>query len=80
VRGRRLSLIGGVYLSSDAGGRGLAGLSWAEWAAFGFLFLWNFNAFSFLFSLWVSNRIQTKFQIQTNSNMCINSKNNLGSA
>jgi hypothetical protein len=36
--------------------------------------------FFVLFSLWISNQIQTKFQIQTNSNMCIKQKNNLGSA
>jgi hypothetical protein len=48
-RGRGLSLIGGGHLSGDVGARGLAGLSWAEWAEFGFLFPWNFNAFSFYF-------------------------------
>jgi hypothetical protein len=38
------------------------------------------NVFSILISLWFSNQTQTKFQIQTNSNMCIKQKNNLGSA
>jgi hypothetical protein len=34
----------------------------------------------FLFSLEISNEIQTKFKIQTKSNMCIHSKNVLGLA
>jgi hypothetical protein len=34
--------------------------------------------FFFLFSLGFSIQIQTKFQIQTKSNMCINLKNILG--
>jgi hypothetical protein len=38
------------------------------------------NGFSILFSLGFSIQIQTKFQIQTNSNMCTNSKNILSSA
>jgi hypothetical protein len=38
-----------------------------------FLFPRIFQTFLFLFSLWFSN------QIQTNSNMCIKQKNNLGS-
>jgi hypothetical protein len=42
VRGRGLSPIGGVHLSGYAGARGLAGLSWAEWAKIGFSFSLEF--------------------------------------
>jgi hypothetical protein len=58
--------------------------SWAGWAVLGrnefFYFQRISNAFSILFSLGFSIQIQTKFQIQTKSNMCINSKRILGSA
>jgi hypothetical protein len=49
-------------------------------ASFLFFFFEISNVFSILISLWFSNQTQTKFQIQTNSNMCIKQKNNLGSA
>jgi hypothetical protein len=75
VRGRGRSLAGGVHLSGDAGVRaawlgraGSAGLKRL------FLFPGNFQLLFFLFSLGFSIQIQTKFQIQTNSNMCNNSK------
>jgi hypothetical protein len=61
--------------------RGHAGVwpRWAGWAGlgcFGFFFFPGFsNCFSISFSLGFSIQIQTKFQIQTNSNMCNNSKN-----
>jgi hypothetical protein len=63
VRGRGPSLTGGVHLTGDACAR-LAVLSWAEWAEIGFSFSPNFLMLFFLFSLWISNQIQTKFQIQ----------------
>jgi hypothetical protein len=53
------------------GRAGLAGLNWF------FSFSGISNEFSILFSLGFS--IRTKFQIQTKSNMCINSKNILDS-
>jgi hypothetical protein len=40
-----------------------------------FLFPGNFELLFFLFSLGFSIQIQTKFQIQPNSNMCNNPKN-----
>jgi hypothetical protein len=44
ARERELPLIGGVRMSGGAGARvcGLAGLSWARWAALRFPFLWIF--------------------------------------
>jgi hypothetical protein len=75
---------GGGCLSGRAGARararmraGPAGLIWAE---MGFSIFLEFpNAFLFIFSS-VLIPIQTNIQIQTNSNMCINSKNILSSA
>jgi hypothetical protein len=50
VRVRGPSLTGGVHLSRNEGARGLARLSWVEWAEFGFFFFPRiFNAFSFYF-------------------------------
>jgi hypothetical protein len=40
-----------------------------------FPFSWNFYCLFYLFSLGFSIQIQIKFQIQTESNMCNNSKN-----
>jgi hypothetical protein len=57
---------------------GLSGLFLAEMSFFYFQRI--SNAFSILFFLGFSIQIQTKFQIQTKSNMCINSKSILGSA
>jgi hypothetical protein len=60
-------------------GRASAWPGWAELGrlgCFGFFFFPGFsNCFSISFSLGFSIQIQTKFQIQTNSNMCNNSKN-----
>ena len=62
---------GSGYQGRQARGAGPDGLAWVEMAFFqGFS-----NCFSILFSLGFSIQIQTKFQIQTNSNMCNNSKN-----
>jgi hypothetical protein len=56
--------------------RGPAGLDWAGLGCFGiFYFSEISNCFSISFSPGFSIQIQTKFQIQTNSNMCNNSKN-----
>jgi hypothetical protein len=80
-RGRGLAPTGEVRLSgaTDARARG-----WACWSGLGRNEIFHYpgisNAFSVLFSLGFSIQIQTKFQIQTKSNMCINSKNILGSA
>jgi hypothetical protein len=56
--------------------------AWPGWAelgrlgCFAFFFFSGFsNCFSISFSLGFSIQIQFKFQIQTNSNMCNNSKN-----
>jgi hypothetical protein len=60
---------------TDAGARA-AGPAWADLGRIRvFLFPGIFNCFFILFSLGFSIQIQTKFQIQTNSNMCKNSKN-----
>jgi hypothetical protein len=60
-------------------GRASAWPGWAELGRLGcfvFFFFPRFsNCFSVSFSLGFSIQIQTKFQIQTNSNMCNNSKN-----
>jgi hypothetical protein len=75
--GRELPLTGGTHLSGGAGAqaRGLDGPNLAGWAALPFSFFPKFLiAFPFL-SLGFSIQIQIKFQIQTNSNMCNNSKN-----
>jgi energy-converting hydrogenase Eha subunit G len=59
--------------------RGLAGLGWAEWAECGFSIFWNFpKAFLFIFSMDFKSN-SNPIQIQTNSNMFIKQKNNLGS-
>jgi hypothetical protein len=72
VRGEKPRLTGGTHLSRGAGARP----GWAELGCNGFLFLQGIsNCCSILFSLGFSVQIQTKFQIQTNSNMCNNSKN-----
>jgi hypothetical protein len=66
VRGSRCAGTG----ACEAGPNGLA------WAEIAFPFFQGFsNCFSILFSLGFSIQIQTKFQLQTNSNMCNNSKN-----
>jgi hypothetical protein len=53
-----------------------AGPAWADLGRIrAFLFPGISNFFSIVFSLGFSIQIQTKFQIQTNSNMCNNSKN-----
>jgi hypothetical protein len=69
ARGREPSLTGGTHLSGDAG-------AWPGWAKLGRLGCFGFfifpgisNCFSISFSLGFS------IQIQTNSNMCNNSKN-----
>jgi hypothetical protein len=72
-----LAPIGGVRLSGAADARaratGSGGLVWAELTfSISLEFL---IAFSIPFSLGFSFQIQFKFQIQTNSNMCNNSKN-----
>jgi hypothetical protein len=73
--GRKPPLTGDAHLSDSAGTRP----RWAGWTGlgcFGFFFFPRFsNCFSISFSLGFSIQIQTKFQIQTNSNMCNNSKN-----
>jgi hypothetical protein len=51
---------------------GLMGCLGPNWL---FLFSWNFYCLFYLFSLGFSIQIQIKFQIQTNSNICNNSKN-----
>ena len=55
-----------------ARGLGLMGCLGPNWL---FLFSWNFYCLFYLFSLGFSIQIQIKFQIQTKSNMCNNSKN-----
>jgi hypothetical protein len=74
-RGRGLAPTAGVHLSGAAG----AGAHARGWAGLGRNGVFHFsricNAFSILFSLGFSIQIQTKFQIQTKSNMCTNSKN-----
>jgi hypothetical protein len=60
--------------SQTARARGPAGLDGPAWAALAFSPGFS-NCFSISFSLGFSIQIQTKFQIQTNSNMCNNSKN-----
>jgi hypothetical protein len=64
VRGCGSSLIGGTHLSSDAGVRP----SWAGLGRTGlnsvFLFPGISKGFFFLFSLWISNQIQTKFKFK----------------
>jgi hypothetical protein len=64
-RGRGPSLIGGTHLSGEAGAHaawlgwiGPAGLRWV------FLFPGNFETLFFLFSLWISSQIQTKFKFK----------------
>jgi hypothetical protein len=82
ARGKETPLTHGAHLSGGAGAR--AWPRWARLARFGlkwvFFFPGNFYCLLFLFSLGFSIQIQTKFQIQTKSNMCINSKSILGSA
>jgi hypothetical protein len=55
-----------------ARGLGLVGWFGPNWP---FPFSWNFYCLFYLFSLGFSIQIQLKFQIQTKSNMCNNSKN-----
>jgi hypothetical protein len=73
------SLRGGIYLSGNAGARGLAGLDWACWVETGLSFSREFRiAFLFIFTMdFKSNSNQ--IQIQTIPNMCIKQKDNLGS-
>jgi hypothetical protein len=73
--GEGVPLTGGSHLSGGVGARP----GWAELGRLGciaFFFFPGFsNCFSISFSLGFSIQIQFKFQIQTNSNMCNNSKN-----
>jgi hypothetical protein len=82
-RGRESAraLTGGVHLSGNACARaGLTGLSWAEWAKFGFSFSPIFlMPFIFIFSSELNSNSNTNSNSNI-SNMCIKSKNNLGSA
>jgi hypothetical protein len=78
ARGHGLAPTYRVRLSGAAGVRagGLSGPSWAARAEMAFPFFGDFPMpFPFYISLGFSIQIQTKFQIQTNSNMCNNSKN-----
>jgi hypothetical protein len=59
-------------------GAGPAGPTWAE--KWGFPFSREFLMLFYLFSLGFSIQVQIKFQIQTKSNMCNNSKNIWSSA
>jgi hypothetical protein len=83
TRGREgacgLTPIGGVRLlgAEGAGGRGLLGRLGLKWV---FPFSREFLMLIYLFSLGFSIQIQIKFQIQTKSNMCNNSKNIWSSA
>jgi hypothetical protein len=53
-----------------------AGPAWAKWAEMAFSISREFLiAFLFIFSRVFSIQIQIKFQIQTKSNICNNSKN-----
>jgi hypothetical protein len=63
----------------QAEGRAGAGLTGLPWAQFLFPFSWNFYCLFYLVSLGFSIQIQIKFQIQTKSSMCNNSKNIWGS-
>jgi hypothetical protein len=76
-RARDPPLTGEGRLSVRAGaGARAAGPAWADLCRIRiFLFPGISNCFSILFSLGFTIQIQTKFQIQTNSNMCNNSKN-----
>jgi hypothetical protein len=77
-RGRELAPTCGVRLSGANGAQTRA-RGWACWADLGRKWIFHFpricNTFSILFSIGFSIQIQTKFQIQTKSNMCNNSKN-----
>jgi hypothetical protein len=74
--GEETLLTGGAHLSDGVGARGSAGLDWPGLGCFGFFYFPGIsNCFSISFSLGFSIQIPTKFQIQTNSNMCNNSKN-----
>jgi hypothetical protein len=61
------------------GGRRVGACGWAWWAGLGRIGFFYFpgvsNCFSISFSLGFLFQIQFKFQIQTNLNMCNNSKN-----
>jgi hypothetical protein len=62
-RGRGPSLTGGTHLSGEAGVRA----SWLGWVGLSgpkllFLFPGIFQMLFFLFSLWISNQIQTQFK------------------
>jgi hypothetical protein len=74
-RGWKPPLTGGTHLSGGAGARP----GWTELGqldCFGFFYFPGIsNCFSISFSLVFSIQTQTKFQIQTNSNMCNNSRN-----
>jgi hypothetical protein len=74
----------GAWAGADSRGLPVRGggraRGWAYWAEMGFSIFWNFKCLFYLFFLGFSIQIQTKFQIQTKSNMCTNSKNILDSA
>jgi hypothetical protein len=65
----------GARSTADSVGGRAAGPAWADLGRIRvFLFPGISNCFSILFSLGFSIQIQNKFQIQTNSNMCNNSR------
>jgi hypothetical protein len=70
-----LAPAGGARLSGTGGAWARAGLSGPTWAKIGFPFSRDFLVVFYLFSLGFSIQIQIKFQIQTKSNICNNSKN-----
>jgi hypothetical protein len=80
TREGELPLTGGVRLSGGAGARP----GWACWAGLGCFLLFFFsefsNSFSIFFYRFFQIQIQTRFQIQINSNLCNTSKNILNSA
>jgi hypothetical protein len=67
ARGQKPSLTGGAHLSVGAGARarGLAGPSWADWAALSFSFFLNFLiAFPFLFSRVFQSKFNSSFKFK----------------
>jgi hypothetical protein len=77
-----LATTGGVRLSGAENARARAGLGLLgriglKW---GFPFSREFLMLFYLFSLWFSIQIQIKFQFETKSNMCNNSKTMWSSA
>jgi hypothetical protein len=65
----------GPPVSAGGRGRAQAGSTWANWARLAFSISREFLFAFYLFSLGFSIQIQIKFQIQTKSNICNNSKN-----